>query len=292
MNKINFLVIGVQKSATSWMYYCLQDHPEILLPEKKLEREYIGGELYDKNGLDWYLNKIPFQSNKISGDVSVDYLPNEKSINLLKNHSNSLKFIIMLRNPVERAFSALNWYQRMGDIGLDIDVTQAFQDGISNMDGYKWQERNFDFRDILHRGCYANQISEYLKKFDAKNFLILTYDLVKDDPLKAVSEIYDFLGVNTDHVPTTINKTPKKSSTNNFLVRLSSLGFQNRFIRAGLELAHQVFNKIEKKDKKIDDQLHQLLVNFYSKENTKFVSLIDDKKLRTLGRDCIQKSWK
>ena len=49
LKKLDFLVIGSQKCATSWLFYCLQEHYELLLPTKKNEKEYIGGDIYFQN---------------------------------------------------------------------------------------------------------------------------------------------------------------------------------------------------------------------------------------------------
>ena len=56
--KIDFLIIGAQKSATSWLYDCISEHPQICVPKQKKEIEYIGGELYKKNGLEWYFSLL------------------------------------------------------------------------------------------------------------------------------------------------------------------------------------------------------------------------------------------
>lgn len=75
-NKLDFAVIGAQKCATSWMFYCLTEHPELVLPDKKQEVSYIGGEAFRGNGgADWFFDRYSVSvSARLRGDVSVDYL--------------------------------------------------------------------------------------------------------------------------------------------------------------------------------------------------------------------------
>ena len=50
----DFFIIGAQKSASTWLYRCLKEHPEIFLPEKKLDKNYIGSEWFQKEGSEWF----------------------------------------------------------------------------------------------------------------------------------------------------------------------------------------------------------------------------------------------
>src|SRR5215472_8103927 len=111
----DFLVIGSQKCATSWLYDCLNEHPQICMPRHKREIEYIGGQLYKEKGMDWYLSLLGHcNGEKVKGDVSVEYIVNDESPRLLYDLNPNLKFILNVRNPVDRAMSALNWYTRKG----------------------------------------------------------------------------------------------------------------------------------------------------------------------------------
>src|SRR5687768_7836818 len=107
-SKPDFLVIGAQKCATTWLYECLKDHPQICLPKSKKEVEYIGGDLYKEKGMDWYLSLIDHcGEDKVKGDVSVEYIINPDSPEILHTLNPELKFIVSVRNPVDRALSAL-----------------------------------------------------------------------------------------------------------------------------------------------------------------------------------------
>ena len=80
MRRLDFLVIGAQKCATSWLYYCLKDHPELYLPAKKREIQYLGGRLFHEKGVDWYFSLFQgAHRNQKIGDVSVEYIFDQQS---------------------------------------------------------------------------------------------------------------------------------------------------------------------------------------------------------------------
>jgi len=132
--QLDFAVIGAQKCATSWMYYCLQDHPEICLPRKKREIAYIGGEQFKKNGPDWFFNRFSCSTEKTKGDVSVDYLYDGKSATELAKYTDKPKLVISLRNPVRRAISSYYWLCRSGviEVGNVNDWISSLPDDSNN----------------------------------------------------------------------------------------------------------------------------------------------------------------
>ncbi len=74
-NTLDFLVIGSQKCATTWIYDILDQHSSISLPKDKREVEYLGGKLWLEKGDEWYFNLMKKDSqDKLSGDVSVEYI--------------------------------------------------------------------------------------------------------------------------------------------------------------------------------------------------------------------------
>ncbi len=57
---MDFAVTGAQKCATSWLYYCLRDHPGICVPDKKLEAGYIGGAMFAEQVTDWFFGRVSY----------------------------------------------------------------------------------------------------------------------------------------------------------------------------------------------------------------------------------------
>ena len=101
--KPHFLGVGTQKGGTTTLYRLLKKHRDIFLPENK-EIHY-----FTKNyhlGDQWYINH--FQESlpgKIRGEITPYYLFHEAVPSRIKLFRDNMKFIILLRDPVERTLS-------------------------------------------------------------------------------------------------------------------------------------------------------------------------------------------
>lgn len=182
----NFLVIGTQRCATSWMYFCLKEHPDIFLPF--IKELHFFSSYYDK-GLGWYKRYFnTWSGQKAIGEISPGYLYIEKVPALIFKHLRHVRLIICLRNPIERAFSQYKKHQRAG---LSLG---SFEEAI---------EKDYQY---IERGFYFKQISRYLEFFPRDRILILIYEDIQKDPLAFLKNIFAFLEVDSDFVPSCIDK--------------------------------------------------------------------------------------
>ena len=124
----NFFILGAQKSATSTVHEWLLQHKEISLPIIKETHFFSDIEKYQK-GLNWYLNKFD-KRNNFKGEIDPSYLYVEQSILRIKEVYKDfpLKFIILLRKPIERAFShyLMSKYKGYEDLPF-IDAITSFK---------------------------------------------------------------------------------------------------------------------------------------------------------------------
>jgi hypothetical protein len=199
----NFLIVGASKSGTSSIYHYLKQHPEIYLSEKQKEGRYFSqmtGNFKgpgDKNidatitrDLKSYTALFDGYSNqKAIGDISPEYLYFYKSaIPLIRETiGEEVKIIIVLRNPVDRAFSGYTHFKRDGR------ETLSFEEGLSKEKErmgknwiWAWQYKN--------SGFYFEQVKAYLDNF--KNVNVIIYEDLKNNEQKILAEICDFIGVN------------------------------------------------------------------------------------------------
>lgn len=243
----DFLVIGAQKCATSWLYHVLKDHPEIGLPINKKEIEYLGGEIVEVNGHDWYFNLIRNkEGSSIYGDVSVEYLLNSKSISLINNYNDKCKFILSLRDPYDRIKSAYKWYFRRGYINMNFEKTifQAFYDLDNGIES--------KYSDLLKRSYYSLYFKPYLNSFSSEQFLVIFYNDIDNNPHSIIKLVYKFLGINIDFIPGSLKIKPKKSYDSSFFIKASN-----------------IFNKFNISAKIFDWVFSRIYVNFKS-DNTLF----------------------
>lgn len=215
MRRLDFIAIGAQKCATSWLYYCLKEHPELHLPSHKREVEYLGGALYRDRGTDWYFGRFAgARADQRIGEVSVEYMVDPAAATEVQRHAPDVKLVACLREPVERAISAYYWYVRKGmlpDLPLEEGLIAAANASDQNVNG--------PLADLIARGRYHRQLERFLDVFGTDRMLVLLYDQVRADPERALSRVFGFLGVDPHYRAASVNDRPKRNSYAPRLIR-------------------------------------------------------------------------
>lgn len=172
--KLNFICIGTQKAATTALHDILGEHTSIFLPRVKEAKFFEEQKIYDRGYNNWYKeNFSEAKSSEIIGLINPELLFDKKSPKrIFKTVGSDVKLIVILRNPVDRAFSHYLMTKRRGLESL------TFEDALineSNLD-IKNNEFNRKHFSYIARGKYHNQIKNYLKYFNKKNILFLNYE--------------------------------------------------------------------------------------------------------------------
>jgi hypothetical protein len=202
----NFLLVGAAKSGTTALYYHLKGHPDIFLSPIKEPRFFSAQTLHlPQKGIGD--EKIPFvrtftdycklfedaRGKKAVGEASADTLYYyEKTIPVIKKYLEEPRIIILLRNPVERAFSSY------------LHLIRDNREYLSFEDGLEQEEERIrqDWQCIWHyknRGMYYRQVKVFMEAF--RRVKVILYDDFKKDPLTTIKQVCEFLEVNTDYQP-------------------------------------------------------------------------------------------
>jgi hypothetical protein len=198
----NFLIVGASKSGTSSLYHYLKQHPEIYLSEKQKEGRYFSQmkDIFngpgDKNientvtqDLDSYTTLFEGYKNELAiGDISPEYLYfYENAIPLIKkNLGEKVKIIIILRNPVDRAFSGYTHFKRDQRENLNFEEALLKENERKEKKWiWAWQYKN--------SGFYFEQVKAFLGNFE--NVRVIIYEDFKTNEQKVLNEICKFLGV-------------------------------------------------------------------------------------------------
>ncbi len=224
----NFLVIGTPKAATTSIYYYLKQHPQIYIPQKEPEFFALEGEKLEYPGprekfkirkvthIKDYESLFDGVTDEIAiGDVSPIYMYYKKAPVKIKFYIPDAKLIAILRDPVERAFSHYVFWASQGfEPDTDFDFNLAVREEAQRInDGW---HPNWHYIQI---GFYYEQIKRYLNFFKPYQLKILLYeDLIKDKH-KFCQDIFEFLEVDTQFIPSftkTHNSTeaPKNRTIN------------------------------------------------------------------------------
>src|SRR5687767_9665111 len=103
--KPNFVGVGAQKCATTWLSVCLRRHPEVFMSVPKEIRFFDADENWAK-GVDWYLDHFNNSQNyKARGEFSPSYLSHPVSAERIKSVLGTVKILVSLRNPATRFIS-------------------------------------------------------------------------------------------------------------------------------------------------------------------------------------------
>lgn len=271
---IDFLVIGAQKCATTWLYECLKEHPQICLPADKKEVEYIGGKIYKEKGAEWYFSLVNnAKPGQLKGDVSVEYMWNAGSPALVKELLPNVKLIASLRNPADRAISAYYWYLRKNLLPADKNILQTFEH-LKNC--YQQGKTDEPGVDIILRGMYHTQLARYTQLFQPSQLLVFLYEEIKEQPAKVLEQIYEFLDIDKSFVPAAINERPKQNSYSKWLVAFERLAPKSKIIAALSNRLNQVISP-QKKGQKLSPEkkdAYNLLTELFEgsvKETSKII---------------------
>ena len=197
--KVDFVLAGAQKSGTRAVRHFLSSHPEIgLMSPPKIEGHFFDKDIYFKNAPDydtyhsWF---APEELGKMAADITPIYTYWPQSIERIRTYNPQMKFIVLLRNPVERAFSHWNMEFSRGD-EQDQFATAILREPFRR--GLFQYHRVYSY---LHRGFYSVQIKRLFSYFPREQCLILKSEQLRDNHFSAITSIYDFLAVKTDKLP-------------------------------------------------------------------------------------------
>lgn len=180
----NFMCIGATKSGTTTLCDILRKHPDIFIPSYKEPHFFDSPIIYEK-GIDWYGNTYfsKGKTNKCIADFTPSYLFEKKAPNrILRELGSNVKFIVILRNPVDRAYSQYLHSVRDERESLTfINALENEKDRLANIN----EDINYLSKlriSYISQGLYGDMIENYLRYFSKDNFLFLSFEdeLIKD----------------------------------------------------------------------------------------------------------------
>ena len=189
--KINTFIVGFPKSGTTSLHYYLNQHPDVCMSNIKEPNFFSSNEIaelyYDNTVIKTmsdYIKLFDHPNNKILGESSVSYIYYSSVAKKIFNYNNNAKIIIILRNPVDRAFSHFLMDNRLGYCNIN------FKEVISNPKKYP-----LFYQQYVDIGHYYEKIKVYIDIFKKENIKILIYEDFIKETQKYVNEVFDFLEI-------------------------------------------------------------------------------------------------
>ena len=183
-----FIVPGMPRAGTTFLYHNLQKHPEIFLPFRK-EIDYFN-DIYHYRGLKWYNSLFKeIKEKQMAGDLSPSCWFSENSIDYIKEYSPNTKVILSIRNPAEFAVSL--YAQKLSS---NYDLPDSFEGFIKDGYNLRLTQEGKSIRFSFDDRNYINTIESYRNAF-GKNLLIYDFQLFREDNFTIMKSIESFLGL-------------------------------------------------------------------------------------------------
>lgn len=200
MNLPNLLIVGAAKSGTTSLHNYLKQHPDIYMSNHKEPHFLINNEIgvnripKGVNNLQDYSNLFSNgASHKYRGESSAMYLqfPEIAIKNINRYLDEDVKIIIMLRNPIERAFSG---YQHVKRYNLDEDLD--FEDALEISEQRYFTNNNITPASrYIHIGMYNEFVRKFKTKFKTNVHIIIYKDFINNTN-QELSRLFSFLAIN------------------------------------------------------------------------------------------------
>ncbi|QNL20598.1 sulfotransferase domain-containing protein [Hyphobacterium sp. CCMP332] len=200
--KPSFLIVGAQKAGTSALFQYLSSHSEIIAPPIKEMGYFSNDSLYKLRGHYYYHTNFPkphqINKNQITFEATPEYLYHPECAKRIFNYDPKIKIIILLREPVSRAYSAWTMYHNFhlsrNHFKLEDKRTfeEAIQNELMNIESVNWYRDPYGY---LRRGIYYDQVNNYLKVFPKDQIMILESNYYKLNVELVHKEILNFIGI-------------------------------------------------------------------------------------------------
>jgi hypothetical protein len=194
--ELDFLVIGTQKGGTSALDIFLRQHPEVGMANKKELHFFDNENIFSKKKIINYkkLHKhFNFSNNKkVYGEITPSYMYWEQSIQRIWNYNKKIKLIVILRNPISRAFS--HWNMEVDRKKETDDFEYCIRnESIKASENLPFQHKVYSYVD---RGFYSKQIIRIFQYFKKTQILFIKYEDFKYSPQSTLLKVFDFLNIN------------------------------------------------------------------------------------------------
>lgn len=203
-----FIIIGAQKAGTTSLYTYLTQHPNVR-PAHQKEVHFF--DLNFTQGLNWYRSNFSTRFRQISetlkgkpfitGESSPYYLLHPLVPQRVAKVLPQVKLIVLLRNPVDRAYSHYHHNRKMGRESLSFaDAIAAEPERLAGerekiLSDSTYNSFNYQHYSYLTRGFYLEQLQVWLEYFPRSQFLILHSESLSQQPSEIFLKTLEFLNL-------------------------------------------------------------------------------------------------
>ena len=211
----NFIIIGAMRSGTTSLARYLGAHPQVFMAAKK-EVHFFDFN-FDRS-LDWYARHFARAGGKTAvGEATPGYMYNERAIARMARLVPQARLIVVLRNPVDRAYSHYWLNRARGHEPLDFAAAIAVEpERLAN------SELALGRRGVYLEGSrYLKYLLRVCRYYPRSALHVVIFEDLRDEPRAVYAAVCRFLGVGESFLP------PNLGRPINRFVAFRSLGLRN-----------------------------------------------------------------
>jgi Sulfotransferase domain len=206
----SFIVIGGQRCGTTTIFKSLAEHPQVVRPPVDKGTDYYT--LHYRHDLDWYRGHFPIRSGAqrraaefgppMAFEACTYYMFHPLAMERIAKDYPDVKLVAMLRNPVQRAYSAYKHefargFEPESDFERALDLEDSRLEGEidriwADVDYESHAHRHQAYR---HRGQFAEQLERVLEHFSREQLHVMESEAFFADPAGEYQRLLDFLGL-------------------------------------------------------------------------------------------------
>jgi hypothetical protein len=226
----NFFLVGAAKAGTTSIYSHLSKHPDVFFPS--IKEPHFFTQVCPAPGQEYLIEAINNRStylrlyaraagHTVIGDASPSYLWHPEVPKRIHSAAPESKVAMILRDPVERAYSHYLMDYREGA------QSKPFYEAL--LADMNRPDKGWGVSYLYYElGLYAEQVARYLETFGSQRVKVLMFDDFNHDPKAVLCEIADFLGI--DPAPLANIDTSRKYNSyaaprNQYLRRVAGARF-------------------------------------------------------------------
>lgn len=194
--KVDFVVAGTQKGGTSALETYLREHPQVCMPKDVKEVHYFDDDdrftRHDDDDYSAYHGYfLPRPTHRLLGDATPVYMYWEPVAQRIRRYNPAMKFIMLLRDPVSRAYS--HWNMEVKKERESMPFEEAVRRERERLrDATPLQYRRRAYAD---RGFYSVQLRRIWEHFPVAQTLVLRSEAFQADPTPVLATIAAFLDI-------------------------------------------------------------------------------------------------
>lgn len=193
MNKVNLFLIGVHKAGTSWLYYLLNAHPDVFIPEVK-ELYFFGDQGRPQErppDLDAYHAHFPLEADyRYFGDATVMYYRSPQAAADIQSYNPEARVIAIVRDPIDRTLSDVRYHRQLGLLPETTPLDAVIDDAL----------RGNERPEFVRDSHYEQTLPVYAERF-GDQFTVVRLEDGRDDPEAFWKHLLDVLDLPPHPLP-------------------------------------------------------------------------------------------